>query len=483
MNKLLEYFINSVLLRLVQMLNIINKKLYFILLIFLIQGCAGHYHVNEELQKIDPNSGLRFGQVAENVGGRSDELLVGLAFSGGGTRASAMSYGILEVLRDDTINVNGQQRRLLDEVDIISSVSGGSFTAAYFGLFGDRIFEDFEEKFLNQNVQGHLKGKLFQPWIWAKLSSPTYGRSELASEYYDKILFENKTFADIEARGGPLISVNASEFTLGMQFSFSQNQFDLLCSDLSAFPVSRAVAASSAVPGLFSDVTIHNYAGNCGYQIPDWAEAAVNDPDTTSVRHYLAKKYIQYLDHEKLPYIHLYDGGLTDNLGIQPLQRHLHLYGGAYNYFKETNREKTTRILLVVVNAQAGQMRKYSLVGSNIPLFDTIAGVSAIPLNQYSFISLSDLREKMKTLAINVAEDRCAERRNKGEDVTDCDDIKVYLAVVDFDNVKNDEKREKLKNIPTSFRLTPEQVDALRQAGKQLLQESDEYQQFLNEMR
>jgi uncharacterized tellurite resistance protein B-like protein len=49
--------------------------------------------------------------------------------------------------------------------------------------------------------------------------------------------------------------------------------------------------------------------------------------------------------------------------------------------------------------------------------------------------------------------------------------------------VKDDEKREFLKEIPTSFSLTPEQVTALRQAGKQLLHESAEYQQFLNEMK
>jgi NTE family protein len=315
------------------------------------------------------------------------------------------------------------------------------------------------------------------------IGSPNYGRSELAADYYDKILFENKTYADIQARGGPLIQINASEFTLGMQFSFTQNQFDILCSDLSAFPVSRAVAASSAVPGVFSDVTIDNYAGSCDYEMPDWGKAALNDPDTTSRRFYLARKFNQYLDSEKLPYIHLFDGGLTDNLGIQPFQRHIAFFDGdAWKFFKMMNRGNTRHVLFIVINAQAGQMRKYSLVGSNIPLFDTIAGVSGIPLNEYTFVSLHHLRATMKVLRKEIVEGRCAERRSKGEDTKGCDDFKSHLVVVDFDNVKDDEEREELKNIPTSFSLTPEQVTVLRQAGKDLLRGSKEYQQFLKDM-
>ncbi len=462
----------------------INKNRFLLFLIILIQGCSAHYPVNEQLATVDFESSLRFTSAAEHTGDRSDELTVGLAFSGGGTRASALSYGVLEALRDDNIRINGTERRVLDEVDVISSVSGGSFTAAYYGLFGDRIFEDFEEKFLTANVQGHLEGNLFKPWVWMTIGSPNYGRSELAADYYDEILFENKTYADIAARGGPLIQINASEFTLGMQFTFTQNQFDILCSDLSAFPVSRAVAASSAVPGLFSDVTINNYAGSCDYEMPAWGKIALNDPDTTSRRYYLARKYEQYFDSEKLPYIHLFDGGLTDNLGIQPFQRHIALTDNdAWKFLKAMNRQNTDRVLFIVVNAQPGQMRKYSLVGSNIPLFDTIAGVSAIPLNEYTFISLAHLRTTMKELAKSVTEGRCAERRSKGEDIEGCDDFKAHLVVVDFDNIKDDEKREFLKEIPTSFSLTPEQVTALRQAGKQLLQESDEYQQFLSEMK
>lgn len=128
-------------------------------------------------------------------------------------------------------------------------------------------------------------------------------------------------------------------------------------------------------------------------------------------------------------------------------------------------------------------MREYSLVGSNIPLFDTIAGVSAIPLNEYTFVSLTHLRSTMEELAKNVIEGRCAERRKNGEDTEGCDDFKANLVVVDFDDVKDDEQREMLKEISTSFSLTPEQVTALRQAGKQLLQDSAEYQEFLKDLK
>jgi len=54
-----------------------------------------------------------------------------LAFSGGGTRAAALSYGVMKELRDTGIPVEGNEVSLLKDVDAISAVSGGSFTAAY----------------------------------------------------------------------------------------------------------------------------------------------------------------------------------------------------------------------------------------------------------------------------------------------------------------------------------------------------------------
>jgi len=179
---------------------------------------------------------------------RSDRLLLILTFSGGGTRAAALAYGVLKELAKAEFSLEGRKRFLLDEVDAISSVSGGSFTAAYYGLFGRRIFEDFESRFLKKNIQKELFSQTLEPENWFRLMSAKFGRGDMVAEYYDQNIFDGGTFGDIVTRGGPLILVNATDVTLGTYFTFSQETFDILCSDVSRLPLSRAVAASSSVP-------------------------------------------------------------------------------------------------------------------------------------------------------------------------------------------------------------------------------------------
>ena len=60
-----------------------------------ISGCA-HYPVNARLAAVDPQTGYRFQNLTSPT--NSPELLLMLAFSGGGTRAAALAYGVLEEL-------------------------------------------------------------------------------------------------------------------------------------------------------------------------------------------------------------------------------------------------------------------------------------------------------------------------------------------------------------------------------------------------
>jgi NTE family protein len=155
-----------------------------------------------------------------------------VAFSGGGTRAAAFAYGVLKELSHTQVITDKGSRSLLHEVDVISSVSGGSFTSAYYGLHGDRIFDEFEERFLRKNVQGALLWRVISPVSWIRFFSPSYGRGDMAANYYSKHVFDGATFADLERPGAPKVIINATDLPTGIRFPFVQGYFDLLCADL-----------------------------------------------------------------------------------------------------------------------------------------------------------------------------------------------------------------------------------------------------------
>jgi NTE family protein len=112
----------------------------------------------------EPSGGL------DVPGGNFEDTVVGLSFSGGGTRAAAFSYGVLRELARTQIVSEGRRSPLIDQVDLVSSVSGGSVTAAYYALKGNAILEDFEQKFLLKDAESSLRTSV-------SLSNPTVAAS------------------------------------------------------------------------------------------------------------------------------------------------------------------------------------------------------------------------------------------------------------------------------------------------------------------
>jgi NTE family protein len=245
----------------------------------LLVGCSWHYTINAPLERYDQAHGYRFGNIQH--GGASDDMLVALTFSGGGMRAAALAYGVLEQLAKERITWNGRTHRLLDEVDMIHAVSGGSITAAYYALYRDGIFEQFEHLVLNRNLQDEIESKIVALSAVPKLLSARYGRIDMVEELLDEAIFRGRTYADIP-RQRPLVTIAASDMSLGARFEFTQTYFNLLCSDLDKLPVAHAVAASAAVPIIFSPVTLWNYAGTCGL-----SESYLQIPDATDPEHAL----------------------------------------------------------------------------------------------------------------------------------------------------------------------------------------------------
>jgi NTE family protein len=460
--------------------GIVNFYGFLLMALFYATGCA-HYPINKPLEQVDVTTGYRGAYMKSP--GSSDSLLVYLTFSGGGTRAAAFSYGVLEELRKTEVTIDGNKRRLLDEIDGISSVSGGSFTAGYYGLFGDRIFDEFEDRFLKKNVQGALTARIFlNPINWFRLASPYLDRSDLAAEYYDKHVFEWGTFGDIAARKGPLILMNATEMTYGIRVGFVQDSFDMICSDLSVFPVSRAATASSAVPMLFSPVTLYNYAGTCGFEIPEKFAALQKGRAITERQFYLSNNIEPFLDSKKKPYIHLVDGGIADNLGLRAVLERVVAGDGVWELMKGTSKEKTNKVLFIVVNAETETDSTWDTIKRIPPLGAVLSSYTHISIERYNEETIALLKESVKSWADEIKTKRCGGGPVSTEPGS-CGDIEFYVVDVKFDLLEDEKERRYFKKLPTSFKLEPEQVDNLRDVAQRILNKSPEFQRFLNDLK
>ena len=447
------------------------------LLLILSAGCThfGHYPVNEPLKEYK----LGYGYVPQNIisPDNSEELLLILSFSGGGTRAAAFSYGVLEELKATEITLNGRKRSLLHEVDIISGVSGGSFTAAYYGLFANRIFEDFESRFLKNNIQWAITARIFlNPINWFRLSSPFFDRSDLAAEYYDKHVFDGKTFGDFLKRKGPMILINATDMSRGTRLSFNQAFFNALCSDLSKFPVARACAASSAVPGVLSPITLRNYAGQCGYVLPPLKELSL-----TYRQREIRDNIIPILNSKEKPYLHLIDGGVADNLGLRAVEEVVSSVGSFWRTLQVMGSGKVRKVVFIVVNAEKKSDYHWDKIEIVPPFAAMLSNYSAIAITRYNRETVALLQESFEGWSREVREGRCLPGQISTEPGS-CGDITFYLAEVRFGDLEDPEERSYLNNLPTSFQLKPDEVDKLRDAARRLLRKSEDFQRLLRDL-
>lgn len=444
----------------------------FALSLLLLSACSAHFPVNPAL--VADSISTPYYLHSKRSPTRSDELLVILAFSGGGMRASALSYGVLKTLAGTDINLHGTRVSLLDEVDLISAVSGGSFTAAYFGLQGRKIFQDFETGFLKHDIETALLLRLLNPKYWFKLGSLYYDRSELAEDYYDDILFHGATFSDLAETPGPAILINATDLTQGTGFSFHQQQFDWICSNIGPFPISRAVAASSAVPGLFSAVSLFNYGGSCKDRLPHWMASELwrEQPELAA----LARKIQNDRDGARRPYIHLMDGGLADNLGLRAVMELVALNGGAQQALDNLELHNTRRILIIYVNAAAAPSDEINRRKNPPSAFFSVDAATTVQINLYNRETLQRFTANIRKWQDEINLARCGRQWCP-------DDVEFYLVNVGLEKLIDNGERNFLRQLPTTLTLDPDDVDRLIRAADSLLKQSPEFERFIRDTR
>ena len=449
-----------------------------------LAGCA-HYVVNDPLPAARTGPAYRFTEAETDK--NTNSLFVCLIFSGGGTRAAALSYGVLEKLRATRIVWKGVEKSLLDEVDCISSISGGSFTAAYYGLFRERIFTEFRPRFLDVNVEEALALRAANPGNWFRLASPYFSRIDLAAEYYHEEIFEQKRFQALADDGRrPFVILNATNLANGERFEFTQEQFDFLVSDLGTYPVARAVAASSAFPFLLSPISLKNYPHPVTFELPKDYSQGLLDYNTDRRRYYWARNRAIYVDDKELPYLHLMDGGLSDNIGLRPIESAYRRTSGFVR--KLINDGAIEKLVLIIVNARPDSGDTISKDESPPGLSVVAVKTATIAMDNYSVETIEvmkELRDARVRAQRNIAAcqlllDRCP---NPPKLPRPASDIEPYVIEVNFESIPDPERRKYFLTIPTSFALSKDQVDALIKIGPTLLDEAPEFKEFMESLK
>ncbi len=427
-------------------------------------GCA-HWPATPRLEQTGA-PGYRLAEVARP--GQSDDLLVVVAISGGGMRAAALGYGVLEELRRTEVMVNGVKRLLLDEVDVISAVSGGTLPATYYSLRGEKTFEEFEARVLSRNLESELaKRIILNPVNWFRLPSGTFGKSDLFAELYDETVFDHATFGDLKRANGPFVIINGTDVTTGARFSFTQEYFDAICADLLQVTLGRAIATSTALPPLLTPITLENRGGTCGRKAPPWqaaAEASVGKSETPG-RALLRARALQSYQDPARPYIHLFDGGLSENLGLTEVLM-------AYELLKVDPDEtvlptlrRARKVVVIIVNALRFPEVDWDRSPAP-PDTDTLTDqMWSIPVDRISLDAVEQVREKLAAWQADAP--------------AGGPDRRGYLVQVTFDSLKDPDERLYFKRVKTSLTLPKEQVDRLREVAGRLLREAPAFQRLL----
>lgn len=471
---------------------------------------------NGPLLEYDGRSGYRFENIQPGPG-NTDETFIVVLLSGGGTRAAAVAYGVLEGLRDTSItkdasaNVKtcpvagapgseGGVRCLLDEVDVISSVSGGSFTAMAYGLDRAELFESetFKKRFLYQNIQGRLLGLVLKPINVLRLMYSVFDRTDLAADYYDENVFQRRTYAELLERGDrPFVVINAANMSLGERFEFTQNDFDLLGSDLSTLPAARAVAASSAFPLLLSPLRLQYHEG----EAINAAIAATLTGERAKVEDPRRRRWAQNLCRDELEFgqasepcfdarnhrqLYLLDAGIVDNLGARWLMDE-YRFGSIRQLFLK---EAIKRFVVIVVDAgteEPNDIERHHaapglfLMGSraaSISVYNQTKALNAI-LRYFLHDQprhMQEWHEKYERQVERLCPEALPLTPPFGHD------FESYFIDVNFRSIPDEQLRRRCLTMPTSLFLSKKDVDTLIEVGRAVVESHPEFQRLINDL-
>jgi NTE family protein len=455
------------------------KLLRSLAALLLLAACEADPPANAPLPPGESNRGYTLADL-NLESGRAD-IIVLAAFSGGGMRSAGFAHGALHGMAEVAVpggtQANGAPRgtTLLDELDQLSAVSGGSYAAAHYALHRRASLARFTPEFLEQDVEAYVWGTFLLPWNWGWLWNPSVGTNDRMAAVYDRMLFQGATYADLIRLGRPRLSIGATELVTATNFPFLPQPFDLICSDLAQVPLARAVAASAALPVLFTPITLANRRGpGCSSPMPPLPEPATiaSDPRMRALNGVMRR----LADPEATRYLHLVDGGVADNLGLRYILTSTASGGErGEDYVKRIL--PIRRLLWIAVDGQGASDPALSAQRVVYGMGRVINAVSGGQVDNYNLETLSLAQEELARIVVRNRALRCAHA--PVIDGHPCEDVQGMLVHVALADLPDAAQRARLQAIPTTLTLAPGQARELVEAGRRMMREAPGLAAFL----
>ena len=229
----------------------------------------------------------------------------------------------------------------------------------------------------------------------------------------------------------------------------------------------RAVATSTALPPLLTPITFENRGGTCGRKAPAWqaaAEAAAAGSETPG-RALLRARALQSYEDPARPYVHVFDGGLSENLGLAEVIRALEILKVSPDETELAAFRRARKVVVIAVNALRFPVVDWDSHDAP-PDTDIVTDqMWSIPVDRITLDGVEQVRDKLAAWQA-AAPDR-----------------RAYFAQVTFENLKDPAERLYFKQVKTRLQLPKEQVDKVREVAGRLLREAPAFQRLLDDLK
>jgi NTE family protein len=401
--------------------------------------------------------------------------VIGLSFSGGGLRASAFAHGVLLYLQDTATG------DVLDDVSFISSVSGGSLTAAYLGLHGRSGLRSFETDVLARDYEARMR---MNPWapenLLRLLSGGVNDRTHLAT-VLDREVFNGATFGDLYRRGRPDIWINATDLYNRTPFPFIPPLFAAICSDLAALPVAEAVHASMAVPLVFAPVVLQIHAQDCAD--PPLIEGAFAERARTSPLLQAANGAVRnYRNPALMRYVKLVDGGVTDNAGLSSILIARAVANTPHGPLTTRDAIQVQRMLFVIVDAGRSPAGSWGMQPDGPGGVDVALAATDSAIDAAARVSVEAFQSAMTRWQDDVIRFRCGltpqQRAQFGlAPGWRCDDVRFQVTRISANDLPA-ERAAEFNAIGTRLTLPPALIERAIAAGRDAARSNALLQQY-----